>query len=195
MTHLRAGTTLVGALLILLLLPAAALAADAAITEDGIEPDPIVVEEGEPVVFTNETGAVVRLIADNGRWDSGDLGPGDAFSITFDVAGSQTFASEDGAITGTIEVGDVSPDTAQEDEDSTAVDDTAVDDAADDSDAEDADAEAVAEEGEAPAEDAAEEPATPSMLAATGLPSAALAWAAALCTLLGILVLRQTGRR
>lgn len=96
-------------LLTVLLLPSTALAADVAILDDGTDPDPVTVDVGEPVVMTNEGADDVRLIDQAGRWDSGVLAPGESFTITFDVAGTVEFASEDGSVEGVIEVTDGDP--------------------------------------------------------------------------------------
>jgi hypothetical protein len=91
--------------LLVVLLAGPALAVDVAVTEDGVDPDPVIAEVGEQVTFVNETDDDVRLIDDEGRWDSGDLSPGESFTITFDLPGTVTFTSADGAFSGTIEVG------------------------------------------------------------------------------------------
>jgi hypothetical protein len=98
-------------LLAVLLLPGTAFAVDVVVLDDGIDPDPVTAEVGEQVTFVNQGEDDVRLIDDEGRWDSGVLAPGESFTITFDAPDTVTFTSEDGSVTGTIEVGggDVDP--------------------------------------------------------------------------------------
>lgn len=188
MTFLRPGALILGTLVLLLLLPSAALAAEASITEDGIDPDPVVADVEKVVSFTNDTDDDVRLIDDDGRWDSGTLAPGEMFTITFDDDGTYAFASEDGAITGTIQVGTSGTDDPTEEP---------TDEATDDSTEEPTDeATAAAEPSEeATAAPPADDAPPVSELAATGLPSAELAWTAALITLAGVALLRRTSTR
>ncbi|MGI9018299.1 MAG: cupredoxin domain-containing protein [Euzebya sp.] len=155
-------------LVVVVLVPTAAFAADVTVTGDGVEPNPVQVDIGEPVVFNNAGEDQVRLIDDAGRWDSGDLAPGETFRITFDVAGTFPFTSQDGAITGAIEVGGGTP----------ATDTPATDTPA----------------SEAPPSPMPTETGPPSDLAATGIPAAPLALAVVLALFAGTVLLRRTGR-
>ncbi|CAN5344829.1 hypothetical protein BH23ACT9_BH23ACT9_19610 [soil metagenome] len=190
-----------GALLTALLLTAAAVAGGASITADGVDPDPLVIDVGDIAAFTNDTDDVVRLIDDNDRWDSGDLQPGERFTIRFDVGGTFSYTSEDGSITGTIEVGaagqvDGTEDDVEPTEAPTALPTTEP--------TAEPTAEPTTEPTAEPTTEPTAEPTTEPMttpaetaadqLAATGLPSAAIAWSAALLTLLGILLVKRTGR-
>ncbi len=150
-----------------MLVPTAAHAADVTVTDDAVDPDPVVVPVGESVVMTNAGADDVRLIDDDGRWDSGVLAPGESFRITFDLPGTVTFTAEDDSLTGSIEITESETDAAE----------AAGDEAAEDGTAEATDGEPAAEE-----------------LADTGAPTDLLALAAATALGMGAVVLRRTAK-
>jgi plastocyanin len=71
----------------------------------------ITVEVGSTVTWTNDGSATHTVSADGAEFDSGDLAPGDSYSVTFDTPGTYgyhcNFHSE---MTGTIVVVDSSDD-------------------------------------------------------------------------------------
>lgn len=62
---------------------------DAAVTIAGFafDPDPLEVAAGTVVTVTNDDAAPHTWTADDGSFDSGQLGQGDTFEHTFDTAG------------------------------------------------------------------------------------------------------------
>ncbi|MEE8602949.1 cupredoxin domain-containing protein [Euzebya tangerina] len=106
MSPIRSLRTLVLALLLVVvcLAGAASAATQISLTGDSVEPDPAAAVVGEPVMFSNDSDAAIRLIDDEGRWDSGELPPGGTFQITFNEEGVIRFSSQDGSLTGSVEV-------------------------------------------------------------------------------------------
>lgn len=72
-----------------------ALAADhdIAITSGGYDPAEITVLTGEPVTWTNETGATHTVTSDDGELDSGPVGPGEAYGHVFETPGTYSYQS------------------------------------------------------------------------------------------------------
>jgi hypothetical protein len=188
--------------------PSDGLAADAIITDDGTDPDPIAVDVDEALTLLNGTDVDIRLIDDAGRWDSGDLVPGQRFTIVFSDDEVVTFTSEDGRITGTILVGDVELPGAE------PTDEPDAEPAGEATPQPAATPEPTSEPTAAPTGEPTGDPtAAPTgdptarptsevteapvvdSLAATGLPSAQIAWTAAFLTLVGLaLITRPAGR-
>ena len=81
-------------------LPAAA--ATVTVDADGASPEQVQAGIGETVVWTNASDAPVTLVSEDPQWTSGRLRPGESFSLAFDEAGTYTYQSTDGAITGEV---------------------------------------------------------------------------------------------
>lgn len=161
MSPVRSALTVMVLTAMLLLAGAlSAWAVDVAVTADGMSPDEVTIAAGDSVTFVNEGDEPVRLLEESGRWDSGLLEPGDTFSLSFEEPGEVDYASEDGALTGTIVV-EADPSEGPS-EDPT----------------EDPTAEPTTEPTEDPTEDASEDEDPPAM-AATGIPAGLLAGLAA----------------
>ncbi|WP_370325059.1 hypothetical protein [Euzebya sp.] len=178
----------------LLLVPTAA-SADVAvsITDDGIDPDPVVAGIDEPIVFTNTTDGEVRLVDDAGRWDSGDLVPNGTFTITFSGVITSTFTSPDGAITGTIEI--VPSDEARSEEPSEEPADEPSAEPASQEGSEEPTDEATGDEAtEEASDEGADDEQGPTGLADTGAPVAALAGLVGMSLLIGAGLLARTRR-
>src|SRR5580765_1010179 len=97
---------LVGATLVLAL-PASGSAATVPvkITTTGFQPSPLTVSSGDAVQWTDGTGALRQIVADEGSFASPILKPGQDFSFTFRTAG--TYAYHDGlhpSLKGTLTV-------------------------------------------------------------------------------------------
>ena len=71
------------------------------------EPDPISIEVGEEVTWTNNDGTAHTVTADDDSFDSGNLDAGATFSQTFDEAGEFTYhCNIHPSMTGTVTVND-----------------------------------------------------------------------------------------
>lgn len=81
-----------------------ALAADVAIEDDGLSPTRVVVDIREPIIWTNNTDEAVSLVGEDPGWESGEIGPGETFSIEITRAGTYSYGSEDGSLRGQIVV-------------------------------------------------------------------------------------------
>ena len=55
------------------------------------DPDTVTITAGETVTWTNEESTNHTVTADEGQFESGDLGSGETFSLTFDEAGSYAY--------------------------------------------------------------------------------------------------------
>lgn len=78
---------------------------DITIRDTGFDPASLTVVAGEPVTWTNATKSEHTVTAVDGSFDSGPIGPGEAFGHVFDTPG--TFAYQDTmtpALAGTITV-------------------------------------------------------------------------------------------
>lgn len=169
MSPVRSALTVMVLTAMLLLAGAlSAWAVDVTVTADGMSPDEVTIAAGDSVTFVNEGDEPVRLLEESGRWDSGLLEPGDTFSLSFEEPGEVDYASEDGALTGTIVV------EADPSEDPT----------------EDPTAEPTTEPTEDATEDASEDEDPPAM-AATGIPAGLLAGLAAAGVAGGAALLRR----
>ena len=79
------------AIVLVLVAPPASVDADdhtIVITDSGFEPDELTVFTGEPVKWTNATSGGLAVLIDEGRLDSGPIGPGEAFSHVFEAPGT-----------------------------------------------------------------------------------------------------------
>src|SRR5688572_10553499 len=92
----------------LLLAPATAAFADAEVEigDAGLNPTRVTVDVREPIVWTNATDADVSLAGENPAWESGPIAPGATFSIEITQAGTYSYGSDDGSLTGQIVVGE-----------------------------------------------------------------------------------------
>ncbi|HMQ24476.1 MAG TPA: cupredoxin family copper-binding protein [Acidimicrobiales bacterium] len=71
------------------------------------EPDPISIEVGEEVTWTNNDGTAHTVTADDDSFDSGNLDGGATFSQTFDEAGEFAYhCNIHPSMTGTVAVAD-----------------------------------------------------------------------------------------
>ena len=69
------------------------------------DPVQLSVKVGSTVTWTNQDSAKHTVSADNGQWDSGQLGKGQSFSHTFDQPGTFTYHCADHpSMKATIEV-------------------------------------------------------------------------------------------
>ncbi len=101
-------------------LPAAAQETRVAALDDFFEPSGPRVPLGAAVTFVNEGDNPHTVTADDGSFDSGNLGPGDRFTVTFDEPGRRPFFCEyhgspgGFGMAGTVLVGGVGPETGPE---------------------------------------------------------------------------------
>ena len=75
------------------------------ITDGGFIPDSPTVPPGASIQWTNLTGAIQAIFTDDGRIDSGSLGPGAGFTVALDSPGAYRYQSTSGA-TGDLLVGE-----------------------------------------------------------------------------------------
>lgn len=177
MSPVRSALTVMVLTAMLLLAGAlSALAVDVTVTADGMSPQEVTIAAGDSVTFINDGEEAVRLLEESGRWDSGLLEPGDTFSLSFEEPGEVDYASEDGALTGTIVV-EADP-SADPTEDPTAEPTAAPTD------------DPTADPTDDPVEDASEDQDPPAM-AATGIPAGLLAGLAAAGVAGGAALLRR----
>ena len=92
------------ALVVLLLLPSTAWAAEVSITDDGLSPATVEVEVGETIVWMNASQAEVTLTSEDPAWSSGPLDAGESFSLTYESEGTFPYSSDDGALNGEVVV-------------------------------------------------------------------------------------------
>ena len=89
---------------------AAAAPADDAMTVSIVEfafvPDPVVVNVGDTVTWSNDGVIAHTTTADDGSWDSGTMNAGDLFSVTFSTPGDFTYTCSihPTLMTGTVSV-------------------------------------------------------------------------------------------
>jgi plastocyanin len=101
-------------------IPLPAWAAEISVGAGGVSPDRVQADVGETIVWTNDSDDVVTLSGQQPQWSSGPLEPGGTFSLTFDEAGTFTYASEDGSLSGEVVVVGEGPAPAPDDGESGA---------------------------------------------------------------------------
>ncbi len=80
------------------------------IVDFAFQPNFLLIELGDTVVWTNTVSTPHTTTADGGQWDSGVMGKDDTFSYTFNSLGTFTYVcSIHPSMTGTIEVVEVIP--------------------------------------------------------------------------------------
>ena len=104
MPRLTTLAALTAALVLTLASPALA-DADVTIGDDGVEPQTVRVDIREAIIWTNATDADVSLVGEDPTWESGPIEPGATFSIEITRAGTYSYGSEDGSLSGEIVVG------------------------------------------------------------------------------------------
>lgn len=65
---------------------------DVAINAGAFYPAALNVAPGDTVTWTNQDGETHRVVADDGSWDSGDLGPGISYTWTAPMAASWSYS-------------------------------------------------------------------------------------------------------
>jgi plastocyanin len=83
---------------------ARAASVEISIRDFWFEPGSVVAAPGDTVTFRNDGSAVHTVVADDGSFSSGDLGPGDSFSFTVGDAPVTYSSSRYQSMTGTIAV-------------------------------------------------------------------------------------------
>ena len=69
------------------------------------DPDGLTISVGVAVTWTNSDSATHTATADDGEFDSGNMGGGDTYAYTFDTAGTYTYhCGIHSSMTGTITV-------------------------------------------------------------------------------------------
>jgi plastocyanin len=66
------------------------------VDEQGIRPEEVTVTAGELVEFTNAGGEEHRLVAEDHRFDTGGMRPGETFAFLAEKPGRITYRSADG---------------------------------------------------------------------------------------------------
>ena len=92
------------AILLAVAAPAAAAGAEIELSADGFEPEHLEVDAGETILWRNTSEQTRTIVAGDGTWGSGELAPGETFSLALRVAGTHEVTTEDGEATGTVEV-------------------------------------------------------------------------------------------
>jgi plastocyanin len=71
--------------------PASIVQGASVLTTTAFAPNPVTVAVGGTVTWTNNDNTTHTSTANNGAWNSGNIGPGGKFSMTFPTAGSFTY--------------------------------------------------------------------------------------------------------